>query len=68
MVAERGPVCVAEKCRATAGTRFHDEEETGVAAATRNRSGQSRMLIFTGQRGEWEVAEEKSRGKVQQIT
>ncbi|KAK8538131.1 hypothetical protein V6N12_044268 [Hibiscus sabdariffa] len=52
MVAEqRGPVRVAEKRMAVAGICFHDEEETGVAAVTQNRSGQSQMLIFTGRRG-----------------
>ncbi|KAK8515817.1 hypothetical protein V6N13_096856 [Hibiscus sabdariffa] len=46
-------VHVVEKHRTAAGTLFHDEEETGVTAATRNRSGRSRMLaqIFIGRRG-----------------
>ncbi|KAK8590006.1 hypothetical protein V6N12_024392 [Hibiscus sabdariffa] len=53
MVAERqrGPVRVAEKRRAAAGTRFRDEEETRMAVATQNCSGQPQMLIFTGRRG-----------------
>ncbi|KAK8698508.1 hypothetical protein V6N13_114620 [Hibiscus sabdariffa] len=54
-------VRVAEKRRAAAGTRFCDEEETRVTAATRNRSGRVATALMEHDRPSTGTARNNSR-------